>query len=166
MSTISVTETINAPRERVFAIASDIPNAAGFVRGIEKIEVLSEAPPSPDNLGPVGKGFAWRETRVMFGKKATETMSITGWNPPVAYTAEAHSHGAHYLSLFTFTETEPGVTRVTMSFSATPETFMARVMMKIFSAMTKHLVKCLANDLRDIKAAAEVQSPPPEASPD
>ncbi|CAN0582675.1 unnamed protein product, partial [Laminaria digitata] len=35
---ITVSETINAPLDRVFAIASDIPNCAGFLRGIETIE--------------------------------------------------------------------------------------------------------------------------------
>lgn len=155
MKPIAVTETIRAPRDRVFAVASDIPNAAETVRGIDLIEVLAEAPAAPDTLGPVGKGFAWRETRTMFGKKATEDMTITGWNPPESYTVEARSHGAHYVSVLTFEESEPGVTRMTMSFRAMPETFMAKVMMKLFAAMTKHLTKCLTEDLADIKHAAE-----------
>lgn len=159
MKPISVTETIHAPRDRVFAIASDIPHAAETIRGIESIEVLAEAPAAENNLGPVGKGFAWRETRIMFGKKATEDMTITGWNPPTAYTVEAHSHGAHYVSVLTFEEAGPDETRMTMTFNATPQTFMAKVMMKVFSAMTKHLTKCIAEDLEDVKRAAEEDGP-------
>lgn len=155
MMNITVSETVHAPLDRVFATAADIPNAAGFIDGIESIETLTQAPPAADNLGPVGKGYAWRETRVMFGKKATEDMSITGWSPPSAYTVEARSHGSHYVSRFTFDPIDERTTRITMSFNATPETFMARVMMKVFSFMTKKLTDCLVNDLQDIKAAAQ-----------
>lgn len=152
---ITVTETINAPIDRVFAVASDIPNCADFIEGIESIETLTEAPPAPDNLGLVGKGYAWRETRIMFGKKATEDMSITGWNPSTSYTVEARSHGSHYVSVLSFESIDENTTKMSMSFNATPETVMAKILMKVFAAMTKKLTKCLQDDLRDIKVAAE-----------
>ncbi|MFG0299093.1 MAG: SRPBCC family protein [Phycisphaerales bacterium JB047] len=155
MKPIIVSETINAPIERVFQIASNIPQAAENIEGITAIETLKEAQPAPDNNGIVGLGYAWRETRIMFGKKATEDMSITQWTPPNAYRVEARSHGTHYLTDITFDQTDEHTTRITMSFNATPESFMAKVMMKVFAAMTKHLVKCLQADLADIKAKAE-----------
>jgi len=161
MSTITVTETVHAPIERVFAIASNIPEAASTVEGIGLIETLKEAEPAENNNGVVGLGYAWRETRIMFGKKATEDMSITSWSPPALYTVEARSHGCHYLTDITF-ESLPEqsgnpVTAMTMTFNATPETLGAKVMMKIFAFMTKKLVQCLADDLRDIKTAAEAE---------
>lgn len=160
---ITVSETVNAPIERVFVFASDIPNCSSYIKSIESIETLTEADPSTDNLGPVGKGYSWRETRIMFGKSATEDMTITEWSPSTGYTVEARSHGSHYLSHFTF---EPvnnqdgnASTRMTMSFTGTPETFMAKVMMKVFTKLFKKLTvkltNCLADDLRDIKVAAE-----------
>lgn len=152
---ITVTETVNAPLDRVFAVASDIPNAASFIQGIESIETLTEAPPAPNNLGPVGLGYAWREVRIMFGKKASEDMSISEWSPSTSYSVEARSHGCHYLSTYTFEQTDQDTTTITMSFNGTPETFMAKVMMKVFAAMTKKLTKCLVDDLRDVKATAE-----------
>jgi len=154
---ITVSETINAPLDRVFAVASDIPNCASFIQGIETIDTLTEAPPAENNLGPVGKGYAWREVRIMFGKKATEDMTITEWTPPTAYTVEARSHGSHYLSNFTFEQFDDQSTRITMAFNATPETFMAKVMMKAFAFMTKKLTQCLVDDLRDIKTTAETE---------
>jgi len=154
---ITVSETINAPIDRVFAIASDIPNCEGFIRGIETIETLEEAPPAPENLGPVGKGYTWRETRIMFGKKAIEDMSITVWSPPTGYTVEARSHGSHYLSEFTFDQIDDHSTRITMSFNAVPETFGAKVLMKVFAFMTKKLTKYLVDDLKDIKTTAEAE---------
>ncbi|HCT46067.1 MAG: hypothetical protein CMJ35_04895 [Phycisphaerae bacterium] len=155
MKPIIVSETINAPIERVFQIASNIPDAAENIEGITAIETLKEAPPAPDNNGVVGMGYTWRETRIMLGKKATEDMSITQWTPPNAYCVEARSHGTHYLTDITFDQTDEHTIRITMSFNATPESFMAKVMMKVFAAMTKHLVKCLQADLADIKVKAE-----------
>ncbi|MFK7760371.1 MAG: SRPBCC family protein [Phycisphaerales bacterium] len=161
---ITVSETINAPLDRVFAVASDIPNCASFIKSIETIETLNEAPLAPDNIGPVGKGYTWRETRIMFGKVATEDMTITQWSPSTGYIVEARSHGSHYLSSFTFESVEnqdanPS-TRMTMSFTGTPETFMAKVMMKVFTKLFKKLTvkltTCLEDDLRDIKIAAEL----------
>lgn len=155
MPTITVSEDIRAPIDHVFQIASNIPDAAETIEGITAIETLAEAPPADNNNGIVGKGYAWRETRVMFGKSATEDMTITEWSPPNAYTVEARSHGSHYLTVIAFDQIDAGTTRMTMAFNATPESFMAKVMMKIFAFMTKHLIKCLQADLGDIKAKAE-----------
>lgn len=155
MSNITVSEEINAPIDRVFAIASNIPNAAESIGGIELIETLEEAAPAENNNGIVGLGYKWRETRIMFGKKATEDMWITEWSPPTKYSVEARSHGCHYLTDITFESLDEQTSRITMSFNGTPETFMAKVMMKVFAFMTKKLVECLQNDLRDIKSVAE-----------
>ncbi|MAO23449.1 MAG: hypothetical protein CMJ25_22085 [Phycisphaerae bacterium] len=152
---ITVSETINAPIGRVFATASDIPNAASFIKGIEMVETLSEAPPADDNLGLVGLGYTWRETRIMFGRKATEDMAISRWAPPNAYTVEARSHGSHSLSEIPFEPIDEQTTRISMSFNATPETITAKIMMKVFVAMTKKLTECLVEDLRNIKESAE-----------
>jgi len=155
MKPIIVSETINAPIERVFQIASSIPDAAETIEGITGIETLAEAPPAPNNNGVVGLGYAWRETRIMFGKEATEDMTITAWNPPESYVVEARSHGCHYLSTISCDRVDDQTTLITMDFGATPETFGAKVMMVLFSFMTKKLTQCLADDFRDIKAKAE-----------
>lgn len=155
MTTISVSETIRAPQSVVFGMASDIPNAAGRVKGIQKVEVLCPAEESPDNLGPVGLGFAWRETRTMLGREATEDMTVTDWTPPHGYTVEARSHGCHYRTRMTATAVGPDTTRLAMEFQATPETFGARVMMKLFRFMNRQIARYLAEDLRDIRAACE-----------
>ena len=67
---VEVQTLINAPRDRVWKIISDIDKSVDVISGIEKIEVLE----NPD-AGLVG--FKWRETRTMFGKQATEVMWIT-----------------------------------------------------------------------------------------
>lgn len=155
MPTITVSEDIRAPIERVFQIASNIPDAAETIEGITAIETLAEAPPAENNNGIVGKGYAWRETRIMMGKEATEDMTIIDWSPPNSYIVEARSHGSHYLTDISVEQVGDGVARITMTFNATAESFMAKFMMLFCFLFKKMLVKCLTADLGDIKAKAE-----------
>jgi uncharacterized membrane protein len=157
MPTITASETIHAPAERVFAIAADIPSAAERIRGIDKIEVLATATAAAaDPAAPaVGLGFTWRETRTMMGRQATEVMTITAWDPPGGYTVEARSCGSHYRTPITVEPLTPDTTRLTMTFHITPETLLAKVMTRLFSFMNKYLAKCMQDDLRDIKAVCE-----------
>lgn len=147
MPPIVVKETVQAPIDRVFEALSDIPHAAEHISGLDRVEMLTE--------GPVGVGTRWRETRTLFGREATEEMWITDFDPPHGYTAEARSHGTYYVTPITLREIEPGVTELTFTFDARPETLMAKIMSKVFSGMQKQVVKLLARDLADIKAHCE-----------
>ena len=80
---ISMSELLEAPRSDVFKLFTDIENASDRISGIRKLEVLSEV--------RSGVGLRWRETRVMFGKEATEEMEITGFDEPESYVVEAES---------------------------------------------------------------------------
>ena len=140
--------TINAPRERVFEIASDIPRAAERIPDITKVEMLGE--------GPVGKGTRWRETRVMFGKEHTETLEIADFRVPEFYAVTAHNCGTDYLTTFDFKSNGPESTTLTFAFQGTPTTFMARVMGAIMAPLLKKTMqKCLRSDLESIKRACE-----------
>ena len=88
MKPIRVTKHISAPRERVFQLATDFGRLAEFIDGIDKSESLTE--------GPVRVGSRFRETRIMFGKEATEEMEITAFDEPHGYVVEGASCGAHF----------------------------------------------------------------------
>lgn len=152
MKPIVVSETVHAPIESVFAVVSDIPNAAGTISGINSIEMLTE--------GPVGVGTRWREERTFLGKAATETMWITEWHPPTRYAVEARSHGTHYLTTMQLEEIGQHETRVSLSMLAEPETMVSRVFMVLFAGMKKQVIRCFAEDLRDIKRACEAAEQP------
>src|SRR4030095_1173531 len=62
--------TINASKAAIWAAITNLENAAQFISGIQKIEVV-ERPAS----GLVG--LKWRETRMLFGKPATVEKQIT-----------------------------------------------------------------------------------------
>lgn len=146
MATLIVSEQINAPIETVFARCSDVTRWADTVSGIKQVELLTE--------GPVGDGTRFRETRVMFGKEATEEMTFSEFDPPNGYVLLAESCGSKYRTTHRF-EPADGGTRITMEFHATPVTLGAKVLSPIFAVMKKSLEKCLRNDLADIKSAIE-----------
>src|SRR2546423_4330783 len=110
---------VDAPPEKVFALMSDFPKAPGRISSIKRIEMLTN--------GPVGLGTKFKETRVMFGKEATETMEVTAFDPPHSYSLVANSCGAIYDSRLTF-ESEGNGTNVTFTFHVKPVSFFAKLM--------------------------------------
>jgi hypothetical protein len=149
MPSIEVTRRIAAPRAAVFARFSDLRDAPNVVTAIRKLEVLTD--------GPIGKGTTFRETRVMFGREHTETMTITAFDPPHGYEVGAESHGCRYRSSFRFVEAGPSATDVTMRFEGTPLTFMAKVMGFLMKPLTKRILAECVKDLDDLKRACEAQ---------
>jgi len=147
---LSVDTTIQAPRERVWQIISDIENAGQNISGIEKIEVLE-----PGN-GLLG--LKWRETRTLFGKQATEVMWITDVDEERSYRTRAESHGMVYRTTLALADEGEG-TRLTMEFGGEAQTLGARALALTMGWMMKGAtVKALQKDLEDIKAVAERES--------
>lgn len=151
---------IDATQDRIFAAASDFPNAASFITAIEAIEMLS---PAADG-SPIGLGTRFKETRTMFGKQAVETMEVTEFDPPRAYTLSAHSCGVQFHSRITVLEETPGGQRngsgggcrLSFDVHATPTTFVARVMSAFMTPLMKGTMrKAMEKDLADIKRHAE-----------
>jgi carbon monoxide dehydrogenase subunit G len=151
MAQFSIGKHVEATREEVFAVASDFHNAANNIRGIDELEVLTD--------GPIGVGTRFRETRVMFGKRSTEEMEITAFNPPEGYTVEADSCGAHYRAEYRFIPDIAG-THLRVTFEARPVTVLAKLMSPLALLMTGPMKKCIDADLEDLKDAAEAAARP------
>jgi hypothetical protein len=130
----------------------DLENAADTISAIQAIVILSE--PQEFNVGTT-----WRETRTMFGKQATEEMSVTQVDPGTSYVVEAESNGARYTTIMQVVATGEDSSKISMSFGAEPTGTMAKVMGatigKLFENATR---KALAQDLDDIAAAAEART--------
>lgn len=145
---VTVTSNIEIyrPPEDVFALFADIPSNAEHISAVERIEMLTD--------GPVGVGTRFRETRIMFKREATEEMEITAFDPPRGMTLSAESCGARYTSNFRFEPTDAG-TRVTIEFTAEPQTFMAKMMSPMMKMMAGKLRACFETDMAELKAVAE-----------
>lgn len=144
---ITVSEKINAPRERVWDLITDSDVWVDNISGIKSVEVL-EKPAS----GVVG--LKWREKRELFGKEATETMWVTAAETGHWYETNALNHGMAYTTRLSVAELGDGTT-LTMTFDAKPTTLTARLMMPISMMFNGAVRKALQQDLSDIKLAAE-----------
>ncbi|MEM8866280.1 MAG: SRPBCC family protein [Planctomycetota bacterium] len=152
MAHLSLNAMINAPVDQVFALATDLSRAAEYIDGIDQIEILTE--------GPIGVGTKWRETRTMFGKQATETLDITGFQPPLdvnspaSYTAECESCGCHFVSEFQFHPAAEG-THVELQLTTRPITLFAKLLSPLTALTMGACKKAMEQDLANLKRAAE-----------
>lgn len=152
MKPITASRDVNAPADAVWRILTDIEGSADTISAIDEVEVLSE-----DTR--FGEGLAWRETRTMFGKRATEEMLVTHVAPGEAYTVEADPDGSNYRSVMSVAAKGDGTSTVSMEFSADPTSTFAKLIGatigRLFRGATE---KAIAADLDDIASAAEARA--------
>ena len=148
MSEIKVTREVKAPADAVWDVLTDLEGSPETISGITAVERL-------DELEGFAVGTKWRETRVLFGKEATEVMEVTEIDPGRSYTVYAASRGNEYTSIMSVEPAGEGST-VGMSFVATPTGGFSRLMAstigKMFEGTTR---KAIEQDLADIASAAE-----------
>lgn len=149
MTRFSMTRRIEAPIETVFEMATDLPRAAQHIRGIERIELLTDL--------PIGVGTRWRETRRVMGHEDTQTMEITAFDPPRSYTIGCDSYGSHFGSTFRFAA-QPGGTDVTLEVQCEARSLGAKLMSPLGNLMFGSVMrKCMEDDLDDLKRVAEMR---------
>lgn len=152
---VTVEVVVAKPCATVFAASSNTEAIADMITGIDSVEILQR--PKTGSIGSVGT--RWRETRTLYGKKATEEMWVTEWVENDYYVVRAKSHGTHYKSVIRTIPEVNDTTQLEMNFSGKPYTFMAKVMSKLMGPMMRGSIeKMLLADLNDIKAFCEKQS--------
>ena len=144
---ISVRETINAPRERVWALITNPDGWTDMISGIVAVDVIDR--PEHGILG-----LKWREKRILFGKEATETMWVTAAEPNHWYETTAENHGMIYTTRMSVDD-DNGKTVLSMHFSAAATTFAARLMSLLSFFFNGAVRKALQQDLVDIRQVAE-----------
>lgn len=156
MTEIRTSVRIQAPQATVFEVFTDIPGSAERISAITQVELLTD--------GLTGVGTRWRETRVLYGRTATEVLTIAAYDPPRSYTVTAESHGARYETRFTFTSADPAAaglggpaTDVEMVFSAIPLTRTAKLLAFLTRPMIRAMAKLCAKDLEELKTAIEAR---------
>lgn len=145
---VSTQVFIEAPLESVWQAITDIEHCQDMITGIVGLDVLNK--PEKQLIG-----LKWKETRVMFGKEATETMWITDAVNKQFYRTRAESHGSIYISELAVQEQGSG-TVLTMSFSGKAQSFFMKILSVLMTPMMKgSMVKMLDKDLADIKQYVE-----------
>lgn len=146
---IDVTRRVAAPADRVWALIIDLQNSPRVMSAIESVELLE----GPEEFGV---GTRWRETRTMFGKRATEEMRVSLLDPGRSYTVVADSGGAKYVSTLAVVPEGDLSCSLSMTFRGEPTSTAGRVMAatvgRLFIGATR---KALETDLADIARAAE-----------
>ena len=150
MKPVTVSIEVAAPADRVWAVVTDIGSAQSSIPAIRKIEFLGEK--------RHGLGTRWRETRVMFGREATEDLEITEWRPPGEYVVTARSHGCDYRSVVRVLPAPAGA-RLEFEFGATTRTLVAGILAALtLPFMGRAIRKALSDDLAALKRRCEAGS--------
>ena len=141
---LSVFVEIEKSIEDVWKAIIDFENCSNYINSIIDLEII-------DNPKDTLIGFKWKETRVMFGKEATETMWITDYIENNYYQTRAESHGSIYISRLSLERVREN-TKLTMSFTAEAQTFFVKILSVFMGFMIKgSMKKALLKDLNDIK---------------
>ena len=143
---IEIAVDIAAPPAAVYATITDLARWPDFVRGIERMEILTS--------GPVGVGTTFRETRTMFGRSATEEMTVAQLKPPHRFDLTAENHSTRYLVVHDIAPAPDGA-RLRLVFEGTPLTLAAKLGSVIGLLFKGAVMKQLQSDLADVKAEAE-----------
>lgn len=145
---VEVEVSIKASKSAIWAMISDMENAADIIRGIEKIEIVNK---SDDGL----IGLRWRETRILFGKPATAEKWITDARENEFYQTRAESDGFIFLSTTRIVE-EQGIMRLISVHDSLPQIWQTKLMVIPMRLFFKGVAKkALLQDLQDIKSALE-----------
>ena len=145
---IEVQVPVGASIESVWQKVTDIDNAAETISGIDEVQILEK--PSEGLVG-----LKWKETRTMMGKQADETIWVTEAVENDYYLTEARSHGSIYKGKIRVAE-EGGITNLSMTFDAEPQTFGAKILSATMGFMFRGATeKALRQDLMDVKKAVE-----------
>ena len=147
MTSMKVERDVTASPERVWSIISDLDRSAEVISAITALE-------RTDGGSGFGVGTAWRETRVMFGREATESMAVTEVDDGRSYTVESVSRGVRYRSVMRVEPKGEG-SRLSWEFGAEAGSISARFMSLIGKLLEGSTRKALMADLDDIAAAAE-----------
>lgn len=146
MSNFTITKHIDVLPEIVFKVATDFASASEHIQAIDNVELLTD--------GPVQVGTRFRETRKLFGKEATEEMTVTEFTPPKRFTLETESCGCHYVCRHHLIHDIAG-TLFKLEIETQAKTFMAKMMSPLSKLMSGSMRKIIEADLEDLKRVAE-----------
>ncbi|GIW78677.1 MAG: hypothetical protein KatS3mg105_0484 [Gemmatales bacterium] len=146
MPVLTVSKRIEAPVQQVFDAFTDLHTIARHISAIEKLEILTD--------GPVGVGTRFRETRIMFGKEASEEMEFIAFEQGKSYTLQCDSCGCRITTQHDFTPLDGG-TLVTLKVRVQALTLLAKLSMPLTWLMLGSMRRCIEKDLDEMASVVE-----------
>jgi len=146
MATITVSNVVAAPVERVFQLFTDIEHGPAHVSDIKRIEMLTP--------GPVRLGTRWRETREIMGVNDSAEMEITSYERNRTYTITHHKMGVQIATTFWFEPAEGG-TKVSIEFELESGGVPPGLLAPLGWAVEGRVRQVLEHDLTDLKHTIE-----------
>lgn len=148
---LDLSRHVTAAPEAVWDVLTDIPSAHLTLSGVLAVEILTPGPYQP--------GFRWKETRKMFGMKASEEMMVQAAEPPHSTTIVAENGGTEYKTVFTVTPDADGsgsTLRMRFGAETAHAPAISRVVMGLMGGIAERSTrKTMEQDLADIATAAE-----------
>lgn len=150
MSTVTVTEFIEAQADDVWALLVDLPVRADWLGTVGGVELLTQ--------GRLAPGTAWRETRTRpDGGDQAEEFVVLEARPPHRLVLSSPGLGVDYRITWTVRTVRRrgrGCTAVTVEQQAVPIAPYGRVVALLFGGLAARAVQgALRRDLADLAAA-------------
>lgn len=139
--------TVKGSRDEVWAVVSNIKDAAEIVRGIEKIEIV-EVPISGLN------GLSWRETRMYFGKPSTVVKKVTDAREREGYTVTSEVEGYVFLTRLTLLGEDGNIT-LTSAHETRAIGLLAKIKSLPMIFFRRMMKKAILEDLKDYRSTIE-----------
>ena len=152
MSTVAVTQVVDAPLERVWQMVTDLVARVHWLSTVDSVEVVTP--------GPFGSGTIWRETRTMpDGARITEEFCVRECEPPHRFVVISPGSGADYWMTYTFAPVgfgrHRGGTSVTVEQRGTPSGPTGRVLELVFGGLAARTAEgAIRQELTDLALAS------------
>jgi uncharacterized protein YndB with AHSA1/START domain len=159
MSTVAVTQVVDASPERVWRLATDLAARARWLSGVDAVEVVTP--------GPFTAGTVWRETRTMpDGVRVTEEFCVQEVEAPHRFVVSSPGSGAEYRMTYTFAALNvgrhSGGTTVTVEQEGTPSGATGRVLELVLGGLAARTAEGLIRqELADLAEAAKTDATAP-----
>jgi hypothetical protein len=147
MATITVSNEIAAPIQRVFDYFTDIGSGASHVSGIHRIEMLTP--------GKFALGTRWLETREVLGVTDSAEMEVTSFERDKTYTITHHKGGLRIDTAFWFEPAGADSTKVTVEFELDSGGLPPGLLAPLNWAIAGKVRDVIGHDLADLKTSLE-----------
>lgn len=149
MGATRITRETSAPADVVWNVLTDLEHTPEVLSAVTHVQRL-------DDAEGFDVGTRWAETRALYGREATEQLTVTSMDPGRGYTVEASSRWARYRTSVALEASHDGGTWLSMTFETEPTGLLGRLVAATVGRLAAGVTRrALEQDLDEIVAAVE-----------